>query len=102
MVVTQSSITASMLWEGSMNPQQPNQTQEVATSANRAPGFTTPGLSTGQPPKMTDEQLRLECVKSVAPRVDPRYITSSAEAVFQYVKNGKVSSSESAPRNAGA
>lgn len=40
-------------------------------------------------PKMTDEQLRLECVRQViVAKVDPRHLTASADRLYQYIKTG--------------
>lgn len=52
---------------------------------------------------LTDEQLRLECVKqAIAANVDSRFVTESADRFVQYVKTGTANSGGSLKKGEGA
>lgn len=52
---------------------------------------------------LTDEQLRLECIKqAISAGVDTRCITESAERFAKYVKSGTPNNGESLKKSEGA
>lgn len=52
---------------------------------------------------LTDEQLRLECIKqAISAGVDTRCTTESAERFFQYVKTGTPNQGDSLKKSEGA
>lgn len=82
-------------------------------SAPQTPKVTTtvlnPGPGLGGPVKpqpaapLTDEQLRLECIKqAISAGVDTRCTTESAERFFQYVKTGTPNQGDSLKKGEGA
>lgn len=70
----------------------PNTPTQGSTSTNPEP----------KPKPLTDEELRLECLKLVAPRVEPKYITTSADRLVQYVKTGAPNTGANVARGEGA
>jgi hypothetical protein len=76
----------------------PNPASTGGSTSTVGGGFAQPDK-----PKMTDEELRLQCVQlAVAAHVDPKTITASASRFFDYIKSGTVSSGASVTRNEGA
>jgi hypothetical protein len=50
---------------------------------------STPGAATATKPKMTDEEIRLECVKlAVQAGVLSTSITKMANSIYSFVKSG--------------
>jgi hypothetical protein len=59
-------------------------------SAGSWPGGSGGGFTTSLPkPKMTDEELRLECVRlAVQAKVQPSALISTAESMLAFIKPG--------------
>jgi hypothetical protein len=62
-------------------------TRAVTGNAASGLGAATPA----QPPKMSDEQLRLECAKlAVQAHVQPALLVETANKIYDFVKSGAV------------
>lgn len=62
-----------------------------AEPATRKPDAPTAPAKPQPAAPLTDEQLRLECVKqAISAGVDSRYVTEGADRLRDYVKNGIV------------